>query len=370
LFLVSKLCQLDEKPIIKQTVFVFIGNGGASSVLIGNRELSVEAFSGFVLFCAPMPALVVLDFDASGVFAGKVIERARNSSPPCPVFIVSAGNGASLETAVILSDDQTLVDLAPRSESIRFEVKSRMFHRSLLALVASTPDDPKLMDIPARMNQKAGWRQGFETTALTSIDECGDMRLRQFFGAEIAPTTEADLHGVLVTFGDILPVRPADGFWDDIDHFIDPEVSNPMMLIDQYVKVAVENGQEIVQSFGQLRWGADLELLRYVTGMEPARPPPPRHVSVVLIVDEMLGDLIGRTTPTDPPSELAEWQTSDDIRPLVKIIKKENGISIRECAEVAFLGPYLRLMTLEEWRTFFLATRETIISRSASLTPR
>jgi hypothetical protein len=167
--------------------------------------------------------LIVLDFDDSDLFADVGLEATSGE-----IVFLASGRYPSRKTAAVLCDDHEAVAVAPGTDGLRYAIYSTMFHRSLFELVVFSSGDPKLSEIASVLN--AGPRQcrGVEAVLVARGRVSRRLRLRDLFGAAVAP---ARLAG-------ILPARPEGAFIDDIDRFLtDDARTTSKPFPNQFVRV-------------------------------------------------------------------------------------------------------------------------------------
>jgi hypothetical protein len=254
------------------------------------------------------------------------------------VFLLSSGRLSSYKTAIVLFGKSDVKHgVAPGTTDLRYARYSTMFHRPLLDLVAHSPGDAALQDIPGWLNEFSAGGRAFDCVFLAV--RSGHPIDRDDFRR---PNLDAR-HSAR---------RPA-VFWTTLVISFQRKMELGARFSRRFIRVDVRGGQVTLTEHGLLDWNRPdhLDVLAHIAYGPSMKPTVPRdEIDVPTLVSLMLMHF------ESEPSPAAE---NDDMwRRLVKFVRRENGLPDER--ELDPLKPYLGLLKWPQWRDKFTRTRHSL----------
>jgi hypothetical protein len=221
---VRRICEAFARdPTVSCVVFIYLDHGPEFRLRLDQgRMLTVNDFIAIV-DAVPKPLLAVLDFCESTKFAEDVLDGQDDPDSPQREFgFLTSAEGCSLTSAIIISDDPTLVyqcqdPEAPLSYRIRHSMFSRAVQHSLAYKLAADATTT-LSGWPALLNDPVvRMKHGFEADFRCSSGAMATKTVRSFFPWGPFSATDALNWDLQLPFGRVIADAEIGSLFDDIE---------------------------------------------------------------------------------------------------------------------------------------------------------
>jgi hypothetical protein len=315
---------------IRRIVFILAGEGRETGLFLQDGWLCAGEMESLVHMCRGTPALGILDFCGSTVFAEEVLEIGRVGLVEQPVFFLSSGRGVSCKTAVVLRGDARTAEEARGQSAIH----STIFHRSLFRVVARCPSALTLKDVPDLLNGDSAGGRCFSSVLSCSQSGAEMPSVRDFFGRPFDRASP------------LLGDEAADGFVDDVGRCLAEMGDDKRHLGRRFVRIAVSGGAVTVAERGVLAPDCAVLLrMKYGPSMKPK--PVDTELPIPILVERLLWNAVGaRPNPIPPTLTLSEEDAAMFER-LAKFVRRGNRLPDKRA--LLPLMPYLSQLSWRKW---------------------
>jgi hypothetical protein len=186
-----------ERDELDSVFFSFLDHRQRSSVGMDLDEMGFKQFRDmfkpdpFRPGARPKPVFVLLDSCYSVPFAKQVLEEEEAGKQ---MWIVAAGPGIVMTSAIVKSDCVELVNKNPDGSNVHYAVYGSMMARKFMNHVCYTKEGVKLGELANVLNSgiEDPLRRGFHAEGFGSPD-LEQRDLREFFRGNVSPGTPVDL---------------------------------------------------------------------------------------------------------------------------------------------------------------------------------